>query len=76
LRSQANVLNLQNEIERLENVIADRRELYNDQVYRLNATIAQVPANSLAWLFDWRPRPFFATAAGERAVPDARLATD
>jgi LemA protein len=76
LRSQANVLDLQNEIERLENVIADRRELYNDQVYQLNATIAQVPANSLAWLFDWRPRPFFSTSAGERAVPDARLATD
>ena len=75
LRSHDNVVDLQNEIERLENVIADRRELYNDQVYRLNATIAQVPANTVAWLFGWRPRPFFSTTAAERSVPDARLVT-
>ena len=31
LRSQGNVGSLQNEIERLEGVIADRRELYNDR---------------------------------------------
>ena len=34
---------LQDEIERLESMIADRRELYNDQVYRYNTRIAQVP---------------------------------
>jgi LemA protein len=74
LRSQANVLDLQNEIERLENVIADRRELYNDQVYRLNTTIAQVPATMLTWVFGWRPRPFFSSTADERSLPDVRLA--
>jgi LemA protein len=56
LRSQDNVLRLQAEIERL---IADRRELYNDQVYRYNATIAQVPAVALAGLLGWKPRAFF-----------------
>ena len=40
-------------------MIADRRELYNDQVYRLNTRIAQVPAILLAGLFGWRPRLFF-----------------
>jgi LemA protein len=59
LRSQQNVLDLQDEIERLESMIADRRELYNDQVYRHNARIAQVPALLLAPLFGWRARPFF-----------------
>ena len=44
VRSQENVLRLQGEIERLEGQLADRRELYNDQVYRYNTTIAQVPA--------------------------------
>ena len=29
-------------------MIADRRELYNDQVYRYNARIGQVPAVLLA----------------------------
>ena len=59
LRSQDNVLRLQAEIERLEQQIADRRELYNDQVYRYTATIAQVPAVALAGLLGWKPRAFF-----------------
>jgi LemA protein len=75
VRSQQNVLDLQAEIERLEGIIADRRELYNDQVYRLNTTIAQVPAVLLAGLFGWRPRPFFSTPAAETARPDTSLAT-
>jgi LemA protein len=76
LRSQQNVLDLQNEIERLEGVIADRRELYNDSVYRYNARIAQVPAVLLAWLFNWRPRPFFRAGPedGERPRTELRLA--
>jgi len=59
VRSAANVMALQEEIERLEGMLADRRELYNDQVYRLNARIAQVPAVLLARLFGWQPRSFF-----------------
>jgi LemA protein len=74
LRSETNVLDLQDEIERLEGVIADRRELYNDQVYRYNTRIAQVPALYLAGLFAWKPRPFFASEAAETARPDATLA--
>ena len=73
IRSQENVLDLQDEIERVENVIADRRELYNDQVYRFNTTIAQVPAVLLAGLFGWRARAFFLAEPVERARPDASL---
>lgn len=69
LRSQANVLDLQEEIERLESMIADRRELYNDQVFRHNTRIASVPTNLLAALFGWRTRPFFAAEPGERGRP-------
>jgi LemA protein len=65
VRSSDNVLALQAEIERLESIIADRRELYNDQVYRFNARIGQLPGVLLASLFGWRPRPFF------DAEPDA-----
>jgi LemA protein len=75
LRSETNVLDLQDEIERLEAVIAARRELYNDQVYRYNTRIGQVPALYLTGLFGWRPRPFFATEADEIARPDTTLAT-
>lgn len=73
VRSQANVLDLQNEIERLEGIIADRRELYNDQVYRHNTRIAQVPAVFLATLFGWRARPFFEAGESERLPPGADI---
>ena len=59
LKSQANVADLQDEIERLEAMLADRRELYNDQVYRYNTRIGQVPGVLLAGLFGWQPRVFF-----------------
>jgi LemA protein len=74
LRSDRNVLELQSEIERLENLIADRRELYNDQVYRHNTRIGQFPAVILAPLFGWRPRAFFAAEPAATARPDATLA--
>lgn len=70
LRSQDNVLTLQGQIERLESMIADRRELYNDQVYRHNTRIAQFPAIILAFVFAWRARPFFeADGAASRRPP-------
>jgi len=73
VRSAANVAALQAEIARLENVIADRRELYNDQVYRYNTRIAQVPANALAGLFGWTPQPFFTADGDERERPAVEL---
>ena len=72
LKSAGNVLALQAEIERLESMIADRRELYNDQVYRFNTRIGQVPAMYLAGLFGWTPRPFF-DADPAADVPPAGL---
>jgi LemA protein len=73
VRSQENVLRLQAEIERLEGQLADRRELYNDQVFRHNTAIAQLPAVVLAALLGWRPRPFFDAEDGAERVPDVSL---
>ena len=73
IKAGANVLDLQDEIERLEGMIADRRELYNDQVYRFNTRITQVPGALLAPLFGWRPREFFAVEPGDAARPDTDL---
>ena len=75
LKSQANVADLQDEIERLESMIADRRELYNDQVYRYNTRIAQVPGVVLAPLFGWQAREFFAATPEETVRPDTTLRT-
>jgi LemA protein len=60
LTAHENVLDLQDEIERLESMIADRRELYNDQVYRYNTRITTIPTSILAWALGWRQREFFA----------------
>jgi LemA protein len=76
LRSTTNVLALQEEIERLEAMIADRRELYNDQVYRYDARIGQVPAVLLASSFGWRQRPFFDAKPDVAAPPVAALGSD
>jgi LemA protein len=73
VKSAANVLALQAELERIEGLIADRRELYNDQVYRYNTRIGQLPALVLAPIFGWRPRPFFTATDDERARPDTEL---
>ena len=73
IQSQGNVLDLQNEIERIEGQIADRRELYNDQVFQYNTRIAQVPALLLAPIFRWRPREFFIAKPEETARPDTEL---
>ena len=73
VRSQENVLRLQGEIERLEQQIADRRELYNDQVYRYNTKISTVPAIVLAWLLGWLPRDFFEADPSDTVRPDIEL---
>jgi LemA protein len=75
IKSQGNVQDLQDEIERLEGMIADRRELYNDQVYRYNTRIAQVPGALLAPIFGWRPREFFAVDPTETVRPETDLGT-
>ena len=73
VKSQQNVLDLQDEIERLESMIADRRELYNDQVYRYNTRISTLPTLPLAWVFGWTPREFFAATPEESVRPAVQL---
>ncbi len=73
IKSAANVADLQAETERLEGIIADRRELYNDQVYRYNTRITQLPTMILAALFGWAPREFFTPEPGDTSRPDVSL---
>jgi LemA protein len=73
VKSAENVMALQAEIARLEDVIADRRELYNDQVFRYNTRIQQLPATLLAAVLGWKPEPFFKADDGERERPAVEL---
>ena len=75
LRSHENVMSLQEEIERLETLIARRRELFNQQVYQYNSTILQVPALFLRPLFGWRPVESFSVDDHERERPQASVFT-
>jgi len=73
LRSTQNVLDLQDELERLESMIADRRELYNDQVFRYDTRIQQVPASLLAPVFGWQRREFFDAEEAANVRPEVSL---
>ena len=75
IKSAANVQDLQDEIGRLEDMIADRRELYNDQIYRYNTRISQVPGNVIAPIFGWKLREFFVADPAETVRPDTDLRT-
>jgi len=76
LRSHANVMALQEEIERLETLIARRRELFNEQVYQYDSTIGQVPAVILKPIFGWKTVEMFSVDEDERARPSASLQPD
>ena len=73
IKSHGNVMALQAEVKRLEDMLADRRELYNDMVYRFNTRVRTMPAVLIAGIFGWRQRPFFTAEAAERATPDVAL---
>ncbi|TAM55800.1 MAG: LemA family protein [Chloroflexota bacterium] len=73
LKAQANVAALQAEIARLEDILAARRELYNEMVYRYDTRIAQLPALPLAGVLGWRARPYFAADPAAAVPPEARL---
>lgn len=69
LKAESNVMALQQEIERLENLIAQRREFYNDSVFLYNARIRQMPAVLFAGSFGWTDREFFQAEPDETGRP-------
>ena len=73
LRSHENVMALQEEIERLETLIARRRELFNNQVYLYNVKIQTVPAVFIRPLFGWKSIDSFSADESERERPTADI---
>lgn len=74
LKSHQNVMALQEEIERLETLIARRRELFNQQVYSYNVSVATVPGALLRPLFGWKIVDSFSADEGERSRPSVSVA--
>lgn len=73
LKSNQNVLNLQEELTSTESRIAFARQYYNDLVTQFNTKQQVFPANVIAGFFQFRPSDLFAVPETEKAVPKVDL---
>jgi LemA protein len=73
LKSNQNVLKLQEELTTTENQIGFSRQHYNDLVMRFNTQQQVFPSNMLAGAFGFKPAEFLQIAETERAVPQVDL---
>jgi len=73
LKSDQNVLKLQEELTTTENQIAFARQAYNDAVMQLNTRIESFPTNLLASNFGFRQAEYFQGAPDDQAVPKVDL---
>ncbi len=59
LKANQNFLSLQEELTSTENKISFARQLYNDQVMKLNNKIQMFPSNIVAGMFNFQKEEFF-----------------
>jgi LemA protein len=73
LKSNENVLKLQEELTTTENQLAFARQFYNDMVMQLNTREQVFPASIIANLFGFQPAEYFTAAEEDRATPQVDL---
>lgn len=73
LRSNQNFLQLQTRVSELENVIADRRESYNECVANFNARIEQFPDMLAAGFLGYHRQNLYQVAEAEKRQPDLTM---
>jgi LemA protein len=73
LKSDQNVMQLQEELTTTENQIAFSRQAYNDSVMQLNTRIGTFPGNIIANNFGFKQADYFKAAPGDEAVPKVDL---
>jgi LemA protein len=73
LKSDQNVLKLQEELTTTENQIAFSRQAYNDAVMMLNTRIETFPTNLIADNFGFKQAEYFQGAPEDQAVPKVDL---
>ena len=73
LKSDQNVLKLQEELTTTENQIAFSRQAYNDAVMQLNTRIESFPTNLIANNFGFKQADYFQGAPEDQAVPKVDL---
>ncbi|HZO81799.1 MAG TPA: LemA family protein [Candidatus Binataceae bacterium] len=73
LKSDQNVLKLQEEVTTTENQIAFSRQAYNDSVMQFNTRIESFPSNLIASNFGFKQADYFQGAPEDQAVPKVDL---
>jgi LemA protein len=74
LKSNENVLKLQEELTTTENQLAFARQFYNDMVMQLNTREQVFPASIIASSFGFKPAEYFTAAEEDRGTPRVDLA--
>ena len=73
LKSDQNVMQLQEQLTTTENQIAFSRQSYNDAVLSLNNRIQTFPSNIIASNFGFKPVEYFKAAPEDQALPKIDL---
>jgi LemA protein len=73
LKSNDNVLKLQEELTTTENQLAFARQFYNDMVMQLNTREQVFPASVVANFFGFKPAEYFTAAEEDRGTPRVDL---
>ena len=73
LKTNQNVLQLQEELTTTENQLTFARQFYNDVVMQLNTREQLFPSSLVATFFDFKPAEYFTVAAEEQAAPRVDL---
>jgi LemA protein len=73
LKSNDNVLKLQEELTTTENQLAFARQFYNDMVMQLNTREQVFPASIIANFFSFKPAEYFTAAEEDRGTPRVDL---
>jgi len=73
LKANNNFIQLQNRISEIENMIADRRELYNESVNVYNIRIHQIPDMIVAGMLNYKDRPLFEATPEEKKDVDIKF---
>src|SRR5512139_1464764 len=73
LKSNQNVMQLQEELTSTENRIAFARQLYNDLVANYRTRLQVFPNNLVSSLLNFRPEEYFETEEAARTAPSVNL---
>src|SRR5438309_10979306 len=73
LKSNQNFLGLQAQLEGTENRISVERNKFNTVVQEYNVAVRRFPTNTIAGMFGFSSRPFFAAQQGAEKAPNVQF---